>query len=469
MQDLNSLLKQYRDLNSTPELYKIYSGTGEKDLGKIFSFQNTNYRTILSFIKNYETFMNGADSVERTLWERNDSHGQEQLKQHTVRMLKSKLFSKNENTYYHTRKGEALSNIPDEFTNEEKWIIVFLLLLDSYFSDVPNYIVERSREILEDMSVYVQDHSQMMKILRSFIVRAPDRKIVDLFFEDYFYLDSFYLPYKGFDIAASYFAANEEDRSELANYICFNREMGNYDIDCLAKKYENNGSGSLRSILDNAKILYISDYLISAGQVSFEDFIKKIVDRYDSVVNINKGRVLHYIFADYKDIFYLIYMNVINPDYLDSVDAVSSEDAEEDNLLNNINKTVLIENVEETRRVSSVLKRKAIERADYKCALEDLCNCSPHYFTNKKTGKNYMELHHFIPREFGNDFEHTIEQIENYVSLCPRCHRFIHNAVDRERLIALTFLYNKLCGGLDMKKIGVSLDKIKRYYHISEE
>ena len=77
-------------------------------------------------------------------------------------------------------------------------------------------------------------------------------------------------------------------------------------------------------------------------------------------------------------------------------------------------------------------------------------------------------MHHLIPREFSNDFEKSIEQIENYVSLCPRCHRFIHFAVDRERKMALHHLYLKRIGSLNIKGIGIEETQLKQYYRIEE-
>ena len=79
-----------------------------------------------------------------------------------------------------------------------------------------------------------------------------------------------------------------------------------------------------------------------------------------------------------------------------------------------------------------------------------------------------MEIHHLIPREFSNDFENSIEQIENYVSLCPRCHRFLHFAVDRERKMALHYLYLKRIESLNLKGIGIEEKMLKEYYKIEE-
>lgn len=91
-----SLLEEYKKLTKNNSALKYYSEMGTGKGGRIFEFQNTNYRYIKSFYTNYFTFKAGADGIDRSEWELNSNHGQENLKQHTVNMLKSRLFSKNE-------------------------------------------------------------------------------------------------------------------------------------------------------------------------------------------------------------------------------------------------------------------------------------------------------------------------------------------------------------------------------------
>ena len=106
------------------------------------------------------------------------------------------------------------------------------------------------------------------------------------------------------------------------------------------------------------------------------------------------------------------------------------------------------------------------EKTQYKCELSDLFNCK--YFTAKETNKNYLEIHHFVPREFSNEFEDSIEILDNYVALCPHCHRMLHLAVDRERIGALSFLLNKRKVALHEHHIDVDIDTIKTFYGIEE-
>lgn len=401
-------------------------------------------------------------------------------------MLKARFFSKNQRTYYKTKKGEILENIPEDFSKEERWIIIYLLLVDAYFSNVPNYILKRTEEVFEDFIVYQNSEVEINNMLKDFIEKAKVQNIENLFRHDYIYYDTFHKPFKEYDFLSNYVNSSLEEKEELYCYIISNYKdlqfMGktgvSYDTndllldfhyDVFSKKYKTGGVFSKNMLLDNAKILYLSNYINKNNFRDFVEYIHGVVCKYSEIESIDCEKIYQFIFQ-YKDIFELCYINIFNPDYFDNIiisdDNVSIED--EEKIIEQVQDTALMETIEEIKKVSSILKKKALERANYRCELEDYCDCAPHYFTNKKTGKNYVELHHLIPREFSNDFEKSIEQIENYVSLCPRCHRFIHFAVDRERKAALHNLYLKRIGSLNLKGINIDENQLKSYYRIEE-
>ena len=53
-------------------------------------------------------------------------------------------------------------------------------------------------------------------------------------------------------------------------------------------------------------------------------------------------------------------------------------------------------------QISQSLKKLAKINAEYKCEMEDCEMCK--YFTAKENHKPYLEIHHFIPREFNAIF-----------------------------------------------------------------
>ena len=90
------------------------------------------------------------------------------------------------------------------------------------------------------------------------------------------------------------------------------------------------------------------------------------------------------------------------------------------------------------------------------------------YFTAKESNKNYLEIHHLIPREFANDFDYPIEIIENYIALCPNCHRKIHLAVDAERKHMINILFNQRKTSLEKHGLIVDKKQLYKYYKIDE-
>lgn len=461
------LLNKYIEMSENIEILKQYAETGTGKYGKMFKFINTNYRLISSIITNYNTFK-VIDGIDRANWELNTNHGQENLKQHTVNMLQMKLFSKDERIYYKTQKGETLEKISDEYEENEKWLLVYMLILDAYFENCPNYILERTKEIIEDFQVYNNDIKNITEVISKFIVFSDTMDIYELFEQEYIYMDTFFLPFEDNDFLALYNQSNKEEKEELFEYVKENYR--NRDYKCiLSKKYKPSGVYNRNMVRDNAKLLYITSFINNTNFRDFSDFTNKIVDYYKTIEpTIDTGKLKQFIFKHHKPVFEMIYINALRPEILDE-NRINDLEATAETIAE-IEKSKIDDttsnNIEQLNKISGILKKKAKERVEYKCELEELCTCESHYFTSKETKKNYVEIHHFIPREFSNDFEKTIEVIENYVSLCPRCHRMIHKAVDRERDVLIAFLFNKRKGSLDLKGLKISLDEIKKYYKI---
>ena len=113
-----------------------------------------------------------------------------------------------------------------------------------------------------------------------------------------------------------------------------------------------------------------------------------------------------------------------------------------------------------------MIKKQAKKQGNYSCALEKINNCRPIYFTAKSNNENYLEVHHFIPREFRNDFSYSVEVLANYITLCPRCHRQIHLAVDRERKHLINALHEERKDRLELVGLKIDLSGIYEYYEI---
>lgn len=111
-----------------------------------------------------------------------------------------------------------------------------------------------------------------------------------------------------------------------------------------------------------------------------------------------------------------------------------------------------------------IIGKIAIQNGNYKCE-----NVIEHTtFISNTTNKPFMEAHHLIPisyqEKMWDKFSVNIDCIENIVSLCPNCHRAIHNAIKNEKIEIIEKIYKKKIEGL--KKIGVYLDfeEVLKFY-----
>ena len=190
------LLERYKQLSSEIEIFNKYYRCGEKYFGNMFFFKNTNFRYMSTFEENYNIFKQ-IDGVDRSEWIRNPSYKQENDKHRTVRMFGTKLFSKNERVYYKTEKGnvmEAISQNEPGFTLEEKWLLIYFLILDSYFKNKLNYIIERAQYVIENIIAAGFEEQYIEDKIKE-IVQLKEQKMTELTKCDYLYMDTFFQPY----------------------------------------------------------------------------------------------------------------------------------------------------------------------------------------------------------------------------------------------------------------------------------
>lgn len=72
---------------------------------------------------------------------------------------------------------------------------------------------------------------------------------------------------------------------------------------------------------------------------------------------------------------------------------------------------------------------KAKERDKY------MCNVNPQHITFISKGNNYVEGHHIIPIYQQKNYDFELDALENIISLCPSCHREIHSADHKSKIL----------------------------------
>lgn len=464
-----SLLELYKGYNST-SFYDVYCSTSSLKLGKIFCFINTNYRAILGqkgsnltgFARGFEV-LSEIEGIPRENWIRH-SNSQEKEKQHVVNMRKSELFMVDGSTYHKTKKGivfkRALQN--PILTLEEKRLITYLVIVSGYFNNIPNYIFKRTDEIFQYFKEAGITETKVMEISCDFIRKAKEtNSIIELLSHPYIYLDSFAIPYGENNFLKDFYSASQAEKEELYSYITRNYTIRN--LNCvISNKFQPGGMYVKNTVLDNAWILTLSRKINNVSPATFNEFIELILNYYNEIFPINKNRVEEFILnPENKSVFYVIYNKLYQiVQYNNSYKELTEEEIQSLGVIDSTDEDGQLRLEEVNQSLAKLCKL----RNNYKCDFEEFEDCK--YFTAKSSNENYLEVHHFIPREFANDFDNSIEVLENYVALCPNCHRKIHHAVDNERKHMLRCLVNRRKEQLASKKLPIDFDIIFSYYGI---
>lgn len=467
------LLDFYKEINTNGDISNFYVSTSTKNGGKVFSFISTNYRGILTkkgdklqgFAKGFY-LIEKVEGIPRAQWRHSTKAKQEVEKQHVVNMRKSEFFRVVNDTYEKTSRGKVFKKLieNDELEYNEKKLICILLLLPGYFSDTPNYILEQTKLFYNCCNKCGYSDKDILNLQENFIKKCPSN-VSDVFYNDYIFLDSFYLPYNDINFLELYKKSTSVEKEELKEYISNNYFNKSYNC-ILSKKYKPGGNYTRNTIVDNAIIMYLTKQIINEETTNFEEFITNIILIYKKLFNIRENKVRSFIFD--KDlnssVFHVVFYKIKNiPVPLLTVEKDLSETELKELSLSDSTSLGGIENL---GIVSTSLKKLAKLNSGYKCIFDECEMCK--YFTAKENNKNYLEIHHLIPREFANDFDNTIEIIENYVALCPNCHRKIHLATDSERKHLINILYNQRKDILEKRGLPIEKEQLYKYYKIDE-
>lgn len=463
------VFEYYLKRNQDDNWVKEYQSTSGKKSGKIFFFTNVNFRGIKSFVDIFPKF-NEYNDVPREEWLKYEGNGEQKAKQWTVRMQQSKLFMLNNGRYSLTAKGVAFSHFVDcvnrgIFNAINEWILIYYFILNSYFDLTPNYIIKRCVNIVDELKRNGIDKDCFIKSLENFICDYFNEKIdIDsLFSYDAFWYLTFFNEQ---DFLFLYKKSGVNEKKNLSDYVATERKKID-SVDCLGHKYKNSGQYTLAMLADDALILYVTTEILARENVDaiiFADNLAAILEKFNS-----SRKVITDFVTNHFDVFETIYNeSILGKTIIDESD-VSDEEDDEDEDVENIPAFEKQDDTTTTtrkilRETSAILKRMAKDRVNFKCELEPLNSCR--YFTSKESKKNYLEVHHLIPFEFTNEFQNSIEVLENYIVLCPHCHRLLHYGMDRERKSALTYLYNLRNEALRTHGVDISLEILLKYYGI---
>lgn len=85
-------------------------------------------------------------------------------------------------------------------------------------------------------------------------------------------------------------------------------------------------------------------------------------------------------------------------------------------------------------------KRNAKLISIAKCRDNFICQINHEHITFISNKTNYVEGHHIVPIFQQKNYEFNLDDVNNIISLCPNCHREIHSADNKDKII--NTLYN---------------------------
>ena len=463
-----NLLEIYKEKNKNPEWFLDHSSLAKNKSGRMFEYTSTNFRSQKTFTEDFVKFLE-VENKPRNEWPKQKDHGQEIHKQYVTNMLQSKLFKKSENDIYSkTAKGILYNDFINlEKGAEEEWFINYIFLLNGYYLNRKNYIIYRVKNDLLGclLSVDSITEESLAEDARKIIIADSFGEILR---SNFFYIHSFY---NDSDFLINYFRSSGEEKEELASYIEGNLGAGNFQC-CISTKYQLGGNFNKNMLADETRVFLLTLLFIKSKKTNLDNIYNIFVNNFDqNIFNLNKEWVFNYLNSN-KNIFDPIFEEIIESEDVDmgemenvpiEIIQVSEADRPEDY----IDETSEIGR-QKIKAIYIIKKKQAKIQGGYKCALETINNCRPIYFTAKVNGKNYLELHHLVPREFRNDFSYSIDVLANYVTLCPRCHRQIHLAIDRERKHLVNALFEERKNRLKVVGLNLDLKDMYEYYKIEE-
>lgn len=284
--------------------YKKFQSTSGKQSGKTFSYYNTNYRYLLSFITQFDVFKDSL-GLERKDWKEYLPCGQESNKHRVVNLSLAGFIRKEETAYYITSKGLALWDLSnEELSDNEKWLLLYMLLIDYSSPETHLEIFNNVKNIFHILNSFGLTDEKINDMLKEIIYQTNKIK---LFEKDIFWLVTFI---KDYDFIKNYISSPKESIDKLKNYvIACSKDRKSTDL--IAHKYVASGVYSGFAFNDDIKVIYFTHLLLSLINESFEQYVDGIVNAYCSIFeNTNKEKILNFI-KNHKSIYIKVKQNTL--------------------------------------------------------------------------------------------------------------------------------------------------------------
>lgn len=278
-----TILEYYKTQQNNPLWYNKFQSTSNKQSGKTFSYINTNYRYMLSFLKQFDEFKKDL-KIERHEWKDKLPCGQDMNKHRIVNLTKAGFVIQEDDYFSPTPKGITILDLIEEnLDKNESWLLLYLLLLD-FKSDLHDFdIIFTVKDLIKKIDISSENLKEQIKYCLKMTSRS------ELFFSDLFWLISFA---NDENFIKAYENSTDMEKNELKEYVVKCSETAN-SKDLIAKKFKSSGVYSVATFIDDLKVIYFSLIVLESYSMDFSNYIDNIINEYKNIYSTTNEKAIY--------------------------------------------------------------------------------------------------------------------------------------------------------------------------------
>ena len=258
-----------------------YQSTAQDKHGKNFNCLNVNFRSLRSYYVQIGAFKS-KDGLKRSEWNDYQETGQEKDKQRIQPLKNAKLLISLEDRYFITNKGKLIIDIKenDSLNDKEKWLIIYMLLLDYEFDGKDMDILKSVVNIAHNLEKVNINTTDLLRLLKN-ATNITDKYA--FFRTDIFWLISFSYDYEFINLYAN---SALEEKEKLYDWVS-NCSRDKNTTDCIAHKFIGGGAYTGSMFNEDINIIFCTLILLTLQDRNYLNFIK-IMSRIYPSINYDK-------------------------------------------------------------------------------------------------------------------------------------------------------------------------------------
>ena len=270
-----NILDYYVTSQANKDWYTKFQSTSNKKSGKTFSYINTNFRELSSFLTQFRAFRDKLGK-ERKDWNDTLPCGQETDKHRIANLLNSGFITQENNVFRITAKGLVLSDLIDaieenNYNDSIVWCLLFPLLMDYRTEERDFDIFKTTKEYFLALTSVGYSKVEIINMLKKGL-NCNKKEI--LFSSDIFWLTSFYRDKNFIDL---YHKSTAFEKEKLKEYL-LRENLNKKTKDCIAHKFTSGGAYQTSTFREDLRMLYFVNYVMDSGyfkQEFFDDYISE--------------------------------------------------------------------------------------------------------------------------------------------------------------------------------------------------